>query len=91
MGIKPENYQRIRIHFIKLMGSKCAYCGCKNNLEFDHKIPNKNIPLGTIHSKRVWTWFDDYLKGNLQLLCSKCNNTKNDSVPIYFPNCPGLI
>jgi 5-methylcytosine-specific restriction endonuclease McrA len=91
MGIKPENYQKIRAHFIKLMWSKCAYCGSKEQLEFDHIYPSKisMSKLGT--SKRVWHWFDELAKGNLQLLCARCNNTKNDSYPVYFSNCPGMI
>ena len=91
MAIKTENYQKIRAHFIKLMGSKCAYCGSKEELEFDHKHPSKisMSKLGISH--RVWHWFDEFAKGNLQLLCTYCNNQKNDSVPIYFTNCPGMI
>jgi 5-methylcytosine-specific restriction endonuclease McrA len=91
MGIKPENYQKIRTHFIKLMGSKCAYCGSKEKLEFDHKYPSKISMPNMSRSKREWHWFDEYAKRNLQILCAHCNNTKNNSVPIYFTNTPGMI
>jgi len=91
MGIKPENYQILRKHLIKLMGSKCAYCGSKDNLEFDHKYPSKISMSNMSRSKREWHWIIEYDRGNLQLLCALCNNTKNDSIPIYFPNTSGLI
>jgi len=83
MPIKPENYFKIRNHFIKLLGGKCVYCQSKDNLEFDHIIPCLTDMSKMSRSKREWHWFDEYEKRNLQLLCAECNNKKNDSYPIY--------
>jgi len=83
MPIKPENYKKIRQHFIKLLGGECCYCHTKENLEFDHIFPCRTDISKMSRSIREWHWFDEYEKGNLQLLCSDCNNTKNDSMPIY--------
>ncbi len=83
MPIKPENYIKIRKHFIKLLGGKCAYCQTKENLEFDHIIPCLSDMSKMSRSKREWHWFDEYSKGNLQLLCASCNNIKNDSNIIF--------
>lgn len=86
MGIKPENYLKIRKHFIKLLGGECAFCHTKEDLQFDHISPCKTWMSKMSRSKREWHWFDEYTKGNLQLLCKSCNNIKNDSYPIYFSN-----
>lgn len=84
MPIKPENYQKIRQHFIKLLGGECAFCHSKENIEFDHIIPCLTNMSKMSRSKREWHWFTEYEKGNLQLLCSECNNKKNSSYPIYY-------
>jgi len=84
MPIKQENYIKIRQHFIKLLGRECNFCHTKDNLEFDHIIPCKTDMSKMSRSKREWHWFDEYAKGNLQLLCAECNNKKNDSMPLYF-------
>jgi len=83
MPIKPENYKTIREHFIKLLGGECVFCHTKDNLEFDHITPCLTDMSKMSRSKREWHWFEEYNKGNLQLLCSSCNNIKNDSYPIY--------
>jgi 5-methylcytosine-specific restriction endonuclease McrA len=83
MGILPENYIRIRLLFTKILGGKCRYCGSNINLEFDHIYPSKVSMSNMSRSKREWHWFDEYIKGNIQLLCKKCNNKKQDSCPIY--------
>lgn len=84
MGIKPENYKKVRKHFIKLLGGRCVFCHTKEDLEFDHIVPHLTNISTMANSKRVWHWFDEYTKRNLQLLCSDCNNIKNDSSPIFF-------
>lgn len=91
MGIKPENYQKIRTHFIKLLGGECVFCHTKEGLQFDHIIPSKIQMNKMSRSKREWHWFDEYAKGNLQLLCAECNNTKNDSVPIFHTVCSAIL
>lgn len=84
MGIKPENYQKIRRHFIKLLGGECQHCHTKENLQFDHIVPCLTNMSKMSRSKREWHWFDEYERRNMQLLCSRCNNIKNDSYPIFF-------
>ena len=84
MGIKKENYDKIRKHFIKLLGGECAFCHTKENLQFDHITPYLKDVSTISRSKREWHWFDEYEKKNIQLLCSKCNNMKNDSYSIWF-------
>jgi len=84
MGIKPENYQKMRAALTKLMGGKCLYCGSKDNLEFDHIKPSKIMMRDMSRSKREWHWFDEIVNNNLQLLCHDCNRKKSDSYPIYY-------
>ena len=91
MGIKPENYKKIRKLFIKILGSRCAYCGTKDKLEFDHIHSSPIMMRDMSRSKREWHWFDEYIKGNLQLLCFKCNNQKRDSKIIYFVSTSAIL
>ena len=91
MGLKKENYQRIRNLFTKLLGSKCVHCGSKDELEFDHIIPSKIMMHDMSRSKREWHWFDEFMRKNLQLLCKKCNMIKTDSYPIYFVSTSAIL
>lgn len=83
MGIKKENYFLIRKLFIKILGGKCAFCGSKDGLEFDHIEPTKTHRHDVSRSVREWEWFAAYLNNNLQLLCKDCNKSKSDSKRIY--------
>jgi len=93
MPIKKENYELIRKHFYLLFNFKCAICGLPcdesgkytdenekiHSMELDHIIPNGVHRHDVSRSKREWEWFEAYDKGNLQLLCSKCNKEKGDN------------
>ena len=56
----------VKISVCRRDKGRCAKCGSKQNLEFDHIIP-----LSKGGSNRA---------GNIQLLCEKCNRSKRDSV-----------
>ena len=59
----PED---VRFFVWRRDGGKCAKCGSKENLEFDHIIP---ISKGGSSTER-----------NIQLLCEKCNREKSNKI-----------
>ena len=77
MNTKRKYYITWRRFFIRLLGSKCARCPSKTNLEIDHIIPHKNNKMsGAGRNNRLRDWKEQYFEGNLQLLCKKCNIEK---------------
>ncbi|MBI5963572.1 MAG: HNH endonuclease [Chloroflexi bacterium] len=59
----PEN---IRIEVWRRDGGKCARCGSREKLEYDHIVP---ISKGGSNTAR-----------NIELLCEKCNRSKSNNV-----------
>jgi len=59
----PEN---VRIEVWRRDGGKCARCGSRERLEYDHIIP---ISKGGSDTAR-----------NIELLCEKCNREKSDKI-----------
>ena len=59
----PED---VRFFVWRRDGGKCAKCGSKENLEFDHIIP---VSKGGSNTER-----------NIQLLCEKCNREKSNKI-----------
>lgn len=58
--------EEVRFAVWRRDGGKCAKCGSKNKLEFDHIIP---VSKGGSNTER-----------NIQLLCEKCNREKADKI-----------
>ena len=56
----------VRIFVWRRDEGKCVYCGCRENLEFDHIIP---VSKGGSNTER-----------NIQILCEECNRKKNDNI-----------
>jgi 5-methylcytosine-specific restriction endonuclease McrA len=56
----------VRIFVWRRDEGRCAKCGSRENLEFDHIIP---VSKGGSNTAR-----------NIQLLCEKCNREKGDSI-----------
>jgi len=59
----PEN---VRIEVWRRDGGKCARCGSREKLEYDHIVP---FSKGGSNTAR-----------NVELLCEKCNRSKSDNV-----------
>ena len=62
-GFVPED---VRLLVWERDGGKCAKCGSRNELQFDHVIP---FSLGGSSTA-----------DNLQILCGSCNRTKSNSI-----------
>lgn len=64
--IRKTISEEVRNKIFNRDGQKCVYCGAKEDLQIDHKIP---------FSKGGTTIFD-----NLQTLCKNCNKKKNNKI-----------
>lgn len=58
--------EEVRFAVWRRDGGKCAKCGSKENLEFDHVIPLSKGGSNTVR--------------NIQLLCEKCNREKSNKI-----------
>jgi hypothetical protein len=70
-----------RRFFIRLLGGKCNHNGCDaiEDLEIDHIVPVENNAMsGAGRFKRLQDWREQFLKGNLQLLCKEHNLDKRE-------------
>lgn len=67
-----------RLYLLHLCGDQCEWCGTKKDLEFDCKIPcgDAHHRMDTSHAMSFY--WKQWLAGNLQLLCQKCNAKKGD-------------
>ena len=73
---RAERRKARREKFLKLLGGKCAECGSKKDLHFDHVRPTTK----TRHTSRLWDANEaDVQKElkNCQLLCADCHHQKS--------------
>jgi hypothetical protein len=63
---RPRIPENVRIEVWRRDGGKCARCGSRDKLEYDHIVP---ISKGGSNTAR-----------NIELLCEKCNRSKHDNV-----------
>jgi len=94
--------QAVYYHFTRAtiffaLGRFCNYCRSKKELEFDIIIPQGDP--GGHHCKmsstsRTAFYKREFYRGNLQILCSKCNSGKNDDVylpGLFIPKSPQIV
>jgi len=63
---RPRIPENIRIEVWRRDGGKCARCGSREKLEYDHIVP---ISKGGSNTAR-----------NIELLCERCNRSKSNNV-----------
>ncbi len=63
---RPRIPENVRIEVWRRDGGKCARCGSREKLEYDHIVP---ISKGGSNTAR-----------NIELLCEKCNRGKSNNV-----------
>jgi hypothetical protein len=63
---RPRIPEKIRIEVWRRDGGKCARCGSREKLEYDHIVP---ISRGGSNTAR-----------NIELLCERCNRSKSNNV-----------
>jgi hypothetical protein len=63
---RPRIPENIRIEVWRRDSGKCARCGSRTNLEYDHIVP---ISKGGSNTAR-----------NIELLCEKCNRSKSNNI-----------
>jgi hypothetical protein len=64
--LRPRIPESVRIEVWRRDNGKCARCGSRENLEYDHIVP---ISRGGSNTAR-----------NIELLCEKCNRSKSNNV-----------
>jgi len=65
-GERERIPERVRFEVWRRDGGKCARCGSRENLEYDHIVP---VSKGGSNTAR-----------NIELLCQRCNREKSDKV-----------
>ena len=63
---RPRIPEAIRIAVWRRDGGRCARCGSRENLEYDHIVP---LSKGGSNTAR-----------NIELLCQRCNREKSDKI-----------
>ena len=63
---RPRIPEKVRIEVWRRDGGKCARCGSREKLEYDHIVP---ISRGGSNTAR-----------NIELLCEKCNRSKSNNI-----------
>ncbi len=63
---RPRIPESVRVEVWRRDGGKCARCGSREKLEYDHIVP---ISKGGSNTAR-----------NIELLCEKCNRSKSNNV-----------
>jgi len=63
---RPRIPEKVRIEVWRRDGGKCARCGSRERLEYDHIVP---ISRGGSNTAR-----------NIELLCESCNRTKSNNI-----------
>jgi 5-methylcytosine-specific restriction endonuclease McrA len=56
----------VRVEVWRRDGGKCAKCGSREKLEYDHIVPLSKSGSNTAR--------------NVELLCEKCNRSKGDNI-----------
>lgn len=87
--------RRKRDEIFNALGRKCAQCGATEKLEFDVIIPIGDAHTNSHHSiewsHRMSFYRKQLDQNNLQILCERCNNKKQNQMqllPSEPPNQP---
>lgn len=65
-----------RLRLLAQLGGKCAKCGKKKHLEFDHPNGRNYQPSKLSRHGRLARYRRDAAAGNLRVLCRKCNRAE---------------
>lgn len=73
---RARRYRRGRRRLIDELGGRCAWCGRRSRLEFDHLEPRDWQPEKTARWVRLARYRREAAAGKVQLLCRSCNARK---------------
>lgn len=74
---QKEWARRARESLLSELGNQCNQCGTTEKLTFDCKEARGDSHHKMDTSHRMSFYRSEHLKGNLQILCSKCNEIKS--------------
>lgn len=70
--------KRVRAKILAELGFICAKCGATNELTLDCIEPRGHWHHRVDYSRRATFWRREHERGNLQVLCARCNSKKGD-------------
>lgn len=65
-----------RNELLDILGRRCAHCGTCESLELDCIVPRGHRHHGAGFISRTCFYIREFLDGNIQVLCSRCNSRK---------------
>lgn len=74
--VNDGRWRQRREALLAALGARCAVCGAKEGLEFDHILAEDWQPMKLSKSQRLDVYESAYAMGNLQLLCAKHHGEK---------------
>jgi len=78
MGKRHKAWARVaRARLLLSLGGICKHCGRPDALEFDCIIPTGDKHHRMDTSARMSFYHSQHQRGNLQILCERCNNIKS--------------
>lgn len=75
-SLKSRRAASARRELLVAMGCRCVRCSSFENLEFDCIVPTGHVHHGMEWPRRVRFYWQELLRGNLQLLCKTCHVRK---------------
>lgn len=88
MSCRQVNYaNRRKAELIIAMGSQCWGCGSTHDLEIDHPNGRDWQPRKKSFSHRIIIYWREWLRGEVRLLCAKCNaDRRYNGIVLSHPN-----
>lgn len=77
-------YRRLRKQLVRDMGGRCAACGYRWRLEFNHLYLRTWWSAKTSRLQRLRNYRREWREGLLNLLCTRCNK-KPENRPREYP------
>lgn len=78
---RAKRREMLRVYLRSQLGASCKQCGADHDvcLEFDCISPCGDEHHRMNSHDRLEFYLHEFIKGNLQVLCSPCNNKKSHS------------
>src|SRR5215469_13068677 len=76
VSLRSRRAKTARLDLIKALGGHCARCPETRGLEFDCIVRQGPADHGLPWPQRIRWYWQQHLKGNIQLLCRTCHQNK---------------
>lgn len=75
-SLRSVRAAKVRAELVEALGGQCARCGELEDLQFDCITPRGPAHKFMPWPRRMRWYWQEHLRGNLQLLCPKCHTYK---------------